>query len=171
MSQSPFASSSAGMTEPARVELRRATQADAELFFEWRNQPEIVALSTSQVEVTWDEHQEWLRRTLANPSARVYVVVVDGLPAGQVRFSSTDDGDCAVSIYLLPPYPGRGIGVRVLGDACERAFHELDVTRVLAYIRSENLRSIKAFRKAGFLDAVVAHCPAAHIVLALPRGS
>jgi RimJ/RimL family protein N-acetyltransferase len=170
MSQSRIAPSRAGMTELSRIELRRATQADAELFFAWRNHPEIVELSTSRVEVTWAEHQEWLRRTLATASARVFVVAVDGIPAGQVRFSSTDVGDCAVSIYLLPPFPGRGLGVRVLGEACERAFHELDVTRVLAFIRDDNLRSIKAFRKAGFADAVVAHCPPAHVVMALTRG-
>ena len=141
-----------------QVSLRPATLDDAAMIFQWRNIPEIVALGASNRLVEWEEHQQWFREVLAGGHA-LHIILCDGQPAGQVRFDRKDSDTAEVSIYLLPEYTGRGIGVTALTRACQQAFSTLAVMRIEARIRTDNPRSVAAFRKAGFTEQKGAPLP------------
>src|SRR5262245_8404459 len=118
------------------VVLRPATAADMALIFAWRNRPEIVALSTSQRIVTWEEHVAWYKSVLANPNRMMLLIEHLDRPVGQIRFDRVTPAECNVTIYLLPEYTGKGLGVRALRSGCAQAFAAMLSTRILAYIRS-----------------------------------
>lgn len=68
------------------VSIRPARAEDARMIFEWRNLPDIVALSEGQKTVTWDEHKAWYLAALGNPEKLLLVICVDGEDAGLIRF-------------------------------------------------------------------------------------
>jgi RimJ/RimL family protein N-acetyltransferase len=84
---------------------------------------------------------------------------------GCVRFDLIDESMATVTIYLLPKFVGRHLGVPALIDACSLAFSEWPMLRTIqAYIRSDNARSIRAFSKAGFDHRVSSDIPLNHQV-------
>ena len=148
--------------ESLNVRLRLATPEDEERVFQWRNTPEIVVLGRTQKTVCWEDHQTWFRHTIDDPRRLLLIVLLNDQPIGQVRFDQNHDEDhaCEISIYLLAGFTGRGLGTSALKQSCSIAFDRLGVHRIDAVILKENLRSLSAFRKAGFentpltLDAV-----------------
>jgi RimJ/RimL family protein N-acetyltransferase len=157
------------VSHTGRVELRPAVTGDAETVFGWRNDPFLVARASSQQNVFWAEHLRWFEETLASTSRKMFIVLVDGLPAGQVRFERIDDASCSISAYLLEPYTGQGLGVEAIRQGCAVILDNWSVDTVVAFIRADNAPSQAAFRKAGFLAPATGECPPNHVALAFPR--
>lgn len=152
------------------VVLRAAEEEDARMVFRWRNDPFLVARASSGKCVTWEEHMRWFRETLCGNSRKMLIVLVDGVPAGQVRFDRADGAACVISAYLLEPYTGRGLGVIAIRKACEFLFEHWGVTSIVAFVRVDNGPSQSAFRKAGFHDAGEGTaCPPRHFRMLLRR--
>lgn len=149
-----------------RVELRPARLDDASLFFTWRNDPFLVARSTSRRPVAWDEHMGWLRSVLDDPDRLLFVVQAEGREAGQVRFERLDIERAVISVYLAEPFTGRGLGVRAIQLGCVEAFARWPIREVLACIRDENRPGLSGFAKAGFKTAPGSRgCPVEHRAL------
>ena len=132
------------------TKLRPLKESDRDIVFQWRNDPLIVSLSSSQKTVSRTEHDSWFPKMLISDDIKAFVVEADGKPAGQLRFERKPGGLCEVTIYLMDPYKGQGRGVEALrlglNEICK---HWPDMTAV-AYIRSDNEASISAFMQAGF---------------------
>lgn len=132
--------------------LRPATADDVELLFGWRNRPEIVALGASNRSVKWHEHTAWFAGAMADEQNLLFIVQLGEEPIGHVRFTPAGDGTWAVSIYLLAPHTGKGLGPPVLAEACRRCFAQLPAQAIEAVVLSHNARSQAAFRGVGFVD-------------------
>ncbi|MCL4818317.1 MAG: GNAT family N-acetyltransferase [Vicinamibacteria bacterium] len=150
-----------------RVALRRARVEDAALVFRWRNDPFILARSSSQRPVGWDEHVAWIGRTLGNPARLVLIAEVDGVPAGQVRFELLKAGEAVVSAYLVEAFTGRGLGVEAIRAGVVEAARRWGPLTVVAWVRSDNPAGRKAFERAGFGPCERPDTPAQHECLAL----
>jgi len=152
------------------IALRPATMEDAEMVFCWRNDPFIVARGTSQKPVTWDEHVRWLHETVTGGERKMWIVLVNGEPAGQVRFDRVNQGICAISAYLLQKFTGRGWGVEAIRQGCDRLFNEWPCEEIVACVREDNASARVGFRKAGFVETEAAgRFHAGHFVLVLRR--
>src|SRR5262245_10571842 len=111
--------------------LRRATIEDAEMVFAWRNLPAIIALGTTRRAVEREEHYTWFQLTIEGNSRLLFVVLLNEEPVGQVRFDRLRDHSYEVSIYLLPQYTGRGLGVLALKYACWEVFAQMPVEKII----------------------------------------
>ena len=160
-----------GKAEQVLLRLRSATIDDARTVFAWRNDPWIVSLSSGRHSVTWEEHADWFRRVLADPRCLLFIIESEGgVGAGTARLERVDEERAVVTIYLLHEFTGRGLGVRALAEACARGFAQWPISAIHASIRRENDRSRKAFKKAGFTDAVPGpDCPEDHCEMILRR--
>lgn len=147
---------------PHTPTLRALTSEDRRLLFEWRNRPEIVALGSLQKSVSWEEHSCWFDATLRGDNRTLYVVEEDGRPIGQVRFDWNANREGEVSIYVLPEFTGRGVGVSALAEGCRLAFASGRASRLTAHIRKENPRSLHAFSKVGFIPCTTADTRSGH---------
>lgn len=134
------------------LRLRPAAIEDAELVFGWRNLPSVVAMGLSQRTVTWDEHLTWFGAAVRGDALRLHIIEFDGKAVGTIRFQDVGTGSFEVSIYLLPEYTGRGLGVCALKRGCCVIFAQSPAQRVLAIVRADNQFSASAFRKAGFMS-------------------
>ena len=149
--------------------LRPARGDDAERLFRWRNEPLIVALSSSQTTVDWPAHAKWFADALSSPARRIFIIERDGEAIGQVRFDRSDACTCVISVYLVGEHVGRKLGPTAIREACRLIFAAWDAKRVLACVRSENVRAQAAFARAGFGSASPSECPADHVAMALER--
>ena len=137
------------------LKFREANINDVELIFNWRNLPEIIALSSSQKSVSWSQHVIWFEKAIKHNNSLIMIIFDDELPIGQVRFDllDTNNNKAEISIYLVAKATGQGHGANLIKNACYYAKHRWPrLLQVTAEIREVNIRSIKAFVKAGFIQ-------------------
>ena len=131
---------------------RPATAADADTVFRWRNQPWVVALGASQRTVSADEHRQWFRATLEGRERELYIIEIEGSPAGTIRYDFEQGREAEISIYLMPECSGRGHGRKAFLDTAPHIFLERDVRTISARVLKGNERSLEFFRRLGFKE-------------------
>lgn len=133
------------------VALRRASPSDCNMLLEWRNLPEIIAFGKSQRPVTKSRHDKWFASALSSPFKLLLIIHHKNIPIGQVRFELLSEVAAAISIFVLPNFSGKGIGTVAIAQGCEVAFSAFPkICRIEALILHNNIRSLRAFEKAGF---------------------
>lgn len=156
--------------KPLHIALRPAASGDAEMIFRWRNDPFIVARSTSQKLVAWDEHRAWYDATLLRDDRLIVIAEQEGIPIGLARFDRVDVASCVISVYLLEEFTGRGLGVETIRRSCSALFEQWDVEQIVACVRFDNREGRSGFLKAGFMEATNgAGCADEHFSLILRR--
>lgn len=154
----------------ALISLRPAAMNDRDMVFRWRNDPFVVAHGSFHRGVEWEEHQTWFEKTILGDRRRMFIVLDQGNPIGQIRFDLKDQMECVVSVYLLQAFTGRGWGVQAIRMGCAAIFDVWDVDRVIACVRLDNRAGRSAFLKSGFEETEAAGvCPAGHYSLSLSR--
>jgi RimJ/RimL family protein N-acetyltransferase len=132
------------------VSLRPASSVDAGCLHAWRNEAETRAASFDTSPIAWEEHVRWLDAKLANPRARVMIATDEsGEEVGVVRLDASGDA-AEISVSIDHRHRGHGIGTAVIRAGAALAMTELGARRVIARIRPENARSLRAFAGAGF---------------------
>jgi len=138
------------------LHIRPVNSDDAHLTFSWANSATNRTASFYQDPIAWEEHKIWFERIL-NCETSEYLVfeMPDGQPVGQVRlegFPST-----TLSLFLDKQWQGRGLGEWLLRRSIKHA-EKRGVISIRAFIRPENLKSVKIFEGVGFKlrqDAVI----------------
>lgn len=153
--------------ETLALEVRDAARTDAVVLWAWRNDHSVRRASFHGDWISWDAHCAWLAARLDDPSSRLYVVELDGLPAAQVRFDL--DGDAAeISVSVAPAARGRGVGTAAVRQACLRVAGDTGIRSIVARVKNDNMTSLRLFEKAGFHDEgeeTVAGCEARRLRL------
>jgi UDP-2,4-diacetamido-2,4,6-trideoxy-beta-L-altropyranose hydrolase len=137
------------MNSSADVTVRAATPDDCAFVWETNNEEHVRSLSLSTTFIPWEDHQRWYAASLDSETRQLFIVMEHAERVGVMRLDELDDTHTVISIALIPGARGRGLGRDVLARAVERA-HQSHA-HVVAYILPENVRSIKAFKAAGFV--------------------
>lgn len=138
------------LAEPT-VRLRRAAPADAEVVWQWNNDPTARAVSIQQDPIPWPSHQLWFARAIADPDQRLWVIEQLGAPCGIVRVRrDAAAAEGTVSIALAESARGKGVGVAALRQTATRYYDETGDRRLLAWIAPDNAASLAAFARAGY---------------------
>ncbi len=150
------------------LSLRRVTQADCHLVWRWANDPQVRAASFSSDNIALDEHVKWFENKL-NDDGYLGLIAIDrnNEPIGQVRFDPKDD-QTIIDISIDKKHRGLGYGTKVLSLAVKEFFDKTDFSIVHAYVKTGNVVSLAAFKKAGFEvenDEFIEGCAAVHLVL------
>jgi UDP-2,4-diacetamido-2,4,6-trideoxy-beta-L-altropyranose hydrolase len=135
------------------LEVRDVRAGDARDLLNWR-------LDDRNWQYNWDSaakpdyaaHDKWLAAKLSDPACVFRIVSLGPDPVGVVRFDLGDGGTSAyLSIYLVPEWHGRGMGLAVY-CAAERALRRSHpaVTRIVSRIHGANAASERMHRDAGF---------------------
>jgi RimJ/RimL family protein N-acetyltransferase len=125
--------------------LRPATEADAWLLLDWRNDATTRRNSIDGSEVAWDDHVHWLSTTLARADRRLLIAELGQEAVGTARFDQTGD-HCTLSWTVAPSHRGRGIGRELVACAIRHAH----VPLLFASIKDENIASIRIAEACGF---------------------
>ena len=132
------------------IALREATLDDAELLLTWRNDPATRRNSFTSDVIDFAQHRKWLRQKLAaRDQTRIWILMADGSPAGQIRYDLKDDV-AEISFSIDVRYRGRGLGTELLRLTAPKACRELGASAVRGFVNWTNTPSIRAFERAGF---------------------
>lgn len=129
--------------------LRKATEADAEMLFRWRNEPETRANSFHTEPIPYEEHVAWLAGALLNPAQEIYIFCDSDVPIGQVRLSVKGD-TATISYSIDAAYRAQGYG-QVMLQCVENLCAERGMPRVLrGYVKKNNIASQMIFESLGY---------------------
>lgn len=132
--------------------VRRVTENDSDLIFNWRNSPEVYKYLFNPSPVDKSGHEKWLERILQNDLVAFYIVSLNGVDIGTVRFDFELEFERAeVGIYLSPNQHGKGLGGQMLEQVEIIAKSEFPKLRcIVAKVIPENIASEKMFLKNGY---------------------
>ncbi len=132
------------------LQLRRATEDDCQLLWQWRNDPTVRATTFTDNLVPLDSHQVWFRNRLEDEQCQLLIGEdSDRTPVGQIRFDIKQD-EAEISISIAREQRGHGYGTSLIRLATEELFSRSAVRCVNAFIRQDNTASQRMFDKAGF---------------------
>jgi RimJ/RimL family protein N-acetyltransferase len=131
------------------MKIRRATLDDARDILTWRNDAAAVAASKSQKAIDEAEHMRWFQGAVQSPDHLILIAEADGRKLGMVRFDRRPDHWLA-SINMSPEVRGKGYGRAALSAAIDILYAEAGPDRIVAEIKSDNVRSLRLFMSLGF---------------------
>ncbi len=138
--------------------LRPVCQADIDLLYEWANDPLVRAQSFSVDPISRATHQAWFTSMLAAADVQLWIYCVNDVPAGQVRGKYNSENELLISYSICAEFRGKGHGKRMIdmvtGAARER-FPQ--VTRLIALVKPENLRSKHVFESNGYCEDYICY--------------
>jgi RimJ/RimL family protein N-acetyltransferase len=142
----------AAVIRSAGLQIRRATEADRERVYEWRNHPTVRGYSRQSAPLAPESHARWYAAALRDPDRALLIAEADGVPIAVVRFDINADS-CDVSVYLAPGHQAGGWGSEVLRRAEEWLRRSRpQVTRYVAEVLPGNRASLGAFLRAGYRE-------------------
>jgi RimJ/RimL family protein N-acetyltransferase len=140
------------MMQTQMLRLRTVQESDAQLLWEWANDPQVRAASFSSEPIPWEQHVQWFDAQLKNPNCIIYIAInSDNISIGKIRYK-IEDNQAVISIIIAKNYRNQGYGSELIKLACNRLFQELNISQIHAYIKPENQSSIRSFIKAGFVE-------------------
>jgi len=135
---------------------------DCRLLWEWANDPQVRAAAFSSDPISWEDHVKWFASKLNDPNCIIFVALDnDGASVGQIRFDITDEREAEIDVNIDRKRRGLGYGTLLIDKGVEEIFRTTSVRIVHAFIKPDNVSSIRAFEKAKFkkigLKAVRGH--------------
>jgi UDP-2,4-diacetamido-2,4,6-trideoxy-beta-L-altropyranose hydrolase len=132
------------------IPIRDATSEDCELIFGWANDGEARSASLSPNSISWDEHKKWFEQKLHETDCILLICMnIKGQAFGTVRFDIQEE-DALISINLDRNARGKGLAALTIIRTLIELFKRRRISKVNAFIKPQNLSSIKAFKRAGF---------------------
>ena len=135
----------------SQIEIKRATQVDAENIFIWRNDKSIRYSSKNSQLIKFDDHRKWFDSILADVNCELIIAYLNNNPLGVCRFD-VSNSIAKISIYLVPSSGFSGQGQNLLFSA-ERWIknNRLDVKEIHAQVLGSNEASRKLFLDSNYL--------------------
>jgi UDP-2,4-diacetamido-2,4,6-trideoxy-beta-L-altropyranose hydrolase len=138
------------LNQTSPICLRPVSYSDIELLWEWANDPVTRQNSFDSAKIPWEEHSAWCQKKLSEAGCRLWIASNGGnAPVGCVRFDGKES-EATISLTVAPNARGKGYGTKIIQQSCDRLFAESPFRLVHAYIKPENIASVKVFEAAGF---------------------
>lgn len=132
------------------ADLRPLVLDDADLLFGWRNQPHIRAASHDKTTLIWDDHLDWVKRTIARDDGLWRVYREDGQDVGFVSAVDQGSGRWKWSFYVGAAVAPRGTGGRMLSTFLSLLASRPDCGEVEGEVLAENSTSRALHNRLGF---------------------
>lgn len=131
------------------LSFRDANYQDLMTYYNWTNDPEVRKYSYNSSPVSLESHTSWFQRKIQDPNVLmlIYTNSMNKI-IGQVRIETTS-GESIIGISIDKNHRGKGYASRII-EITSVKFKELNKKPITAYIKVENIASIKAFEEAGY---------------------
>lgn len=130
-----------------KLSYKNAKANDAKLLFIWANEPTVRSVSFYQEPIEWENHVSWLDKKLEDPNSLILLFSAESIPVGMVRIEKDTEAIIGISIDAF--FRGKKLAAKMLKMACLE-FWKNNTMPIFAYIKTNNIASIKSFEKAGF---------------------
>lgn len=131
-----------------QIKIRKLKKSDEKLIFDWANDPVTRKNSYQDEPITYETHKNWFQNKIKNKEAYYYICEINKTPAGLVRFDKNEK-EVVIGITIDEKFRGKKLALTFLRKACGVYLNE-NTGKIVAYIKRDNIASIKSFEKAGF---------------------
>jgi UDP-2,4-diacetamido-2,4,6-trideoxy-beta-L-altropyranose hydrolase len=134
------------------LEINRAINSDSKNIYEWRNHLEVRNVSRNSKSISWDKHQKWFEKALANNNCEILIGSDAQKPIGVVRFD-IEEILAEVSIYIVPGSGFHGYGRTLLLSAekwLKKNRPEVKIIRANVLINNQSSKYL--FSSLNYLD-------------------
>lgn len=132
------------------IKLRRVTNEDANLLFEWANDHSVRANAFDSNSIDWTNHVSWLSAKLDDLNTLMWIAYKDEDNVGQVRVDYKD-GVFVIDYSVAKEFRKQGIGSHILNLLEIELISTLDDAFILVgYVKQENAFSCKIFEALGY---------------------
>jgi len=142
-----------------RIYLREVRTSDVtERYYRWMNDPEVGQyLETRFFPHSHEKIESYIREMGADPNNVFLAIVLKNgdLHIGNIKIGPINWFHRFADISLIigdKTYWGKGYGTEAIGLVVFYAFNTLNLHKITAGIYANNVGSIKAFKKAGFIE-------------------
>jgi len=103
--------------------------------------------------ISLEDHTKWFNSKIKDNNSVYYVIRnMKNNFVSQIRFDKIAGcNDWVVGISISPKYRGKKLSSMLLKSAISKLHINKNVTGVYAYVKEENIPSIRSFQKAGFM--------------------
>jgi RimJ/RimL family protein N-acetyltransferase len=132
--------------------IRPVSPSDRELLFRWANDADVRRNSFHPEPIPWEDHVRWFARKLSSTDTAIWILEVDGVPAGQVRYERSGADIAEVGISIAAEHRGRGHAADLLRRSAALACDRLGLRAIEAFVLIGNDASRRAFLRAGYRE-------------------
>jgi UDP-2,4-diacetamido-2,4,6-trideoxy-beta-L-altropyranose hydrolase len=134
-----------------KIRVRPVRWEDREQLWEWANETTVRRMSFHQEPIPWEEHIAWFEKKFQDPACFLYIAVTeDDVPVGQIRFD-VQDNKAIVDVSVDREWRDKGLGPEIIRGGIQRLLAEKPGIPVHTQVKLENVGSVRAFEKAGFV--------------------
>lgn len=149
------------MIQGIKVSLRPITLSDTDLIVNWRNKPEVRTQFVYQKPFTAEGHRHWMETKVKTGEVVQFIIVSreTNMPIGSVYFRDIDreNNSAEYGIFIGETECfGKGYGSETAQLFLKFGFEELNLHRIFLRVFSDNIRAIKSYKNAGFIEEGVA---------------
>lgn len=133
-----------------KLTVRKATINDLECCFNWVNDPEVRMQSYNQHPIAMEQHGQWFRQKLEDPSSYYYLLEMDGNPVAQIRFQ-VQENEAVLGYLAASSIRSKGLGTTILGKGIEEFLKDYKKpVHIVGYVKRTNFPSQRSFERLAF---------------------
>lgn len=133
------------------LRLRKASQEDMDLLFQWANDPVVRSNAFHTEQIPYENHVKWFANMMADMSVYQYILCDGEFPVGQIRLN-IEDSAAVIDYSVAAAYRGKGYGSRMLRMIPMQIVQDKisEVTELIGQVKYGNDASARAFESCGY---------------------
>jgi len=134
------------------LHLIEAENKDAELIFNWANDPEVRVNAVNKEPIIYENHLTWFNKKLKSEETLIFIAYLEEIPVGQIRFDKNLT-DWQIDYLIDNKFRGKGLGKEIVlqGMLKMKELFEMNL-KFTAFVKVNNVASIKVFRKLNYFQ-------------------
>ncbi|MFD0963010.1 UDP-2,4-diacetamido-2,4,6-trideoxy-beta-L-altropyranose hydrolase [Pseudofulvibacter geojedonensis] len=137
------------LMEQFQITSRKATAEDVMLVYNWSNDILVRQNSFQSAPINLESHTKWFLDKIKDPEVLFLIIEVNNKPAGVVRYK-LNKTNSVVGVIVSNDFRGKRLSSAFLEEGSKKYF-EMSDKPIYAYIKKENIASVKAFEKAKYV--------------------
>ncbi len=137
-----------GLINTLNISFRAAGKSDFQRTFDWSSDAMVRKNSYHSEAFTIENHTTWFLNKITSLNTLFLIVLVNNQPAGVVRYDRANT-TTVVGILIGKQYRGQNLAPYILRESAVICFEKFK-NPILAFIKNNNMASLKSFEKAGY---------------------
>ena len=130
--------------------LRKVESSDADLLYEWANDPTVRKNSFHTEPIPYESHIKWFQKMMKDEDVLLLILMDGEIPVGQIRLNISGE-EAEIGYSIAAGFRGKGYGhviLRLLAGKIKAEYPE--IKRLIAKVKPDNPASNKLFADEGY---------------------
>lgn len=134
------------------LNFRKAINNDAELIYNWANDPDVRINAVNKEPITYKNHLIWFAKKLKSEETIIFIAYLEDTPVGQIRFDKNLT-DWQIDYMIDYKYRGKGLGKEIILEGMKKMKEIFKINlKFTAFVKVNNIASISVFRNLNYVQ-------------------